>query len=169
MQPARWVRHVRSAGWTLAVLALAFLAWLAFTGTTSSAELLLGAASSLFCAAASLLTWQAMGISIAVNLPDLLRIWRVPFTVNRDAWIITVVLVKDLLGISRAASHLCAVPFERRSGRRARLRRVLITAYTSISPNSIVIGIDEEQHLVLFHQLARTPISKTMQRLGARP
>ncbi len=48
-------------------------------------------------------------------------------------------------------------------------RRVLATAYTSASPNSIVIGIDFTQSRMLVHQVERREISALAQELGARP
>jgi len=163
------MRFARPTGWSIAVLFLAFAAWLAFVGTLSAQELLLGAGCALFCTFASLLTWKAMHLSIAMVPADLFEIWRVPASVAVDALILIAVLYKDLFGIACTVSDDRAVPFHDFRGRRGRLRRVLVTVYSSISPNSIVIGIDREQNLLLYHQLARTPVSKLMRKLGAHP
>jgi len=110
-----------------------------------------------------------MHLSIAMVPADLFEIWRVPASVAVDALILIAVLYKDLFGIACTVSDDRAVPFHDFRGRRGRLRRVLVTVYSSISPNSIVIGIDREQNLLLYHQLARTPVSKLMRKLGAHP
>lgn len=163
------MRYVRPAGWSAAVLVLACVAWLVFVGSFSAQEWLLGAACTLFGTFASLLTWKAMDLSIAIVSADLAEIWRVPVTIAVDALFLIAVLAKDLFGVARAASHFRAVPFHNLRGRRGRLRRMLVTVYTSISPNSIVIGIDRDQHLLLFHQLVPKPVPKLMKRLGAHP
>lgn len=162
------MKPVRATGWSIAVVALAFLAWMAFAGDLSLQEMELGAAGALVCGAASLLTWKAMGLSIAFDLRDVLELWRLPWNATRDAGAITWALAKDLLHPGRAGSHLRAFPFRRQSGRRGRLRHVLAVAYTSITPNSIVIGIDAEQKLLLVHQIVPDKLSEMTRRLGAR-
>ena len=47
-------------------------------------------------------------------------------------------------------------------------RRVLATAYTTVSPNSIVIGIDYEQSRLLLHQVKRDEVSTMTKRLGGQ-
>jgi hypothetical protein len=163
------MRFVRPAAWSAAVLVFAGVAWLVFVDSLSPQEWLLGAVCALFCTFASLLTWKAMDLSIAIVPSELMEIWRVPVSVAVDALTLIAVLARDLFGIARAASHFRAAPFHNVRGRRGRLRRVLVTIYSSISPNSIVIGIDREQHLLVFHQLVPKPIPKLMRRLGAHP
>lgn len=100
---------------------------------------------------------------------DLLTAWRLPWMMARDAWTITIVLLKDLCGISKAGS------FYRVKGFHTALRdpvlvarRVLVTAYTTSTPNSVVIGIDPAQSRMLVHQLKREPTSELERELGAR-
>lgn len=161
------MKHFRPTAWSASVLALAFLAWLTFVGNHAPQELLLGAACALFAAAASLLTWRAMEISLGFYFRDVLQLWRLPGTVLKDAWVLTRVLARDLFSIKRAGSHLRVARFEKRKGRRGRLRRVLEVAYTSVSPNSIVFGIDEQQSLMVFHQLEPSGLAEVSKRLGA--
>lgn len=165
---ARPAAPAHPAIWSAAILALAFLAWLAFVGNRSPQELALGAACAVFCAAATLLTWKAMELSIAFDLREVLLLLRLPADVLRDAWLILTALARDLFLGEPAGSHLRAVPFARGSGPQARLRHVLAVAYTSVSPNSIVIGIDAPQNLMLIHQILPRPISTVTRRLGGR-
>lgn len=158
----------RTAAWSIVVVALAFLAWMAFIGDLSAQDMALGAACALFCGAASLLTWRAMGLSIAFDLRDLLQLWRLPWIALHDAWSITCALGGDLLHLQAAGSHFRAVPFHEQRNRRGRLRHVLAVAYTSVTPNSIVIGIDTEQKLLLFHQIVPAKVSAVTRRLGAQ-
>ncbi len=162
------MKPVRTTGWLIAVVALAFLAWMAFVGDLSPQEMELGAAGAVFCGAACLLTWKAMGLSIAFDLRDVLELWHLPWNATRDAGTITWALAKDLLHLARAGSHLRAIPFRGQSGPCGRLRRVLAVAYTSVTPNSIVIGIDAERKLLLVHQIVPSKLSEMTRRLGAR-
>lgn len=162
------MRGIGPASWSVAIVALAFVAWTAFVGELSLQELAVGGACALFCGAASLLTWKAMDLTIAFNLRDVLEICRLPWNAAQDAWIISLALMLDLLHVRRAGSHLRAIPFEEHSGRRGRLRHVLAVAYTSATPNSIVIGIDDKQRLMLVHQLVGSEIPAVTRRLGAR-
>lgn len=163
------MQPTRPAAWSLAIVALAFLAWMAFIGNTSLQDVALGAGCALLCSAASLLTWKAMGLSIAFDLRDVLNFWRLPGNIVQDAWAIAVALARDLLHIQPAGSHFRAIPFAEPGGRRGRLRHVLAVAYTSVTPNSIVLGIDHKQHLLLLHQIVPRKVSPVTQHLGARP
>lgn len=158
----------RGIGWSVSIVALAFLNWMAFVGDLSPQEMALGAACAVFCAAATLLTWKAMGLSIAFDARDVLELWRLPWNALQDAATIVWALLEDLLQVSPAGSHLRAIPFREHSGPRGRLRHVLAVAYTSVTPNSIVIGIDDERRLMLVHQIVCSEISQVTRRLGAR-
>jgi hypothetical protein len=48
-------------------------------------------------------------------------------------------------------------------------RRVLATAYTSATPNSIVVGIDYDQQRILIHQMQRSGLTAMQRALGAKP
>jgi hypothetical protein len=41
-------------------------------------------------------------------------------------------------------------------------RRALAEGFGSLAPNTFVIGIDEDQHLILAHQLRRMPGRKSV-------
>jgi len=78
------------------------------------------------------------------------------------------VLLRDLLRSRRAGSFYRVSGFETsKDDPRLIGRRVLATVYTTISPNSIVIGIDFRQSRMLFHQIERSGVSKMAKGLGA--
>ena len=108
-----------------------------------------------------------MRLLIVLRPSDFLEGWRLPVTLVAGAWQVTAVLARDLAGAQRAGSIFCAVPFERRSDRFGFLRRVLATAYTTVSPSSIVIGIDRRRGLILWHEIAHGEVSVMTKRLGA--
>lgn len=154
--------------WSIAIAASAYLAWLAFVGTFNFDECVLGIACALVAAAASLLTWRAMGLKGCGSLSDYAPGWRVPWYIVADSWAITQVLILDLLGKRRAASLFRVCRFEIRHNARGTFRRVLAVLYNTAAPNSIVIGIDPDQGLMIFHQLAPSSVPKTALELGAK-
>jgi hypothetical protein len=53
----------------------------------------------------------------------------------------------------------------------AAARRALVVAYTNVGPNTVVLGIIPEQHLLLYHQLdpGGNPVPRVARELGAKP
>jgi hypothetical protein len=101
---------------------------------------------------------------------DVFTGWRVPGYLLSDLYQITVALLRDLLGMGKAGSFYRVCDFKTaKAAPRLVARRVLATAYTSATPNSIVIGIDYEQNRLLLHQVVRSPITKMARLLGAEP
>jgi hypothetical protein len=95
--------------------------------------------------------------------------WRIPLYVAIDIWVITLVLFKDLFGIEKADSLFRVSGFQ--TAKKAPVlvaRRVLAIAYTSASPNAIVLGIDYTCSRMLFHQLRRAPLPKMTDDLGGK-
>lgn len=158
----------RAARWFSVSVVLAFLAWLALAGTLSQQELYLGAACAVFSVALSACVLKRMDIPACVNFLDLLRIWRVPWYLVSDSWSILRALGEDLSGTSRAGSHFRAVAFKSGKSSRGFFRGALAVIYTTLTPNIIVIGIDEEHALMIFHQIERTAVPELTKQLGAR-
>lgn len=92
-----------------------------------------------------------------VSLP-LLALRRLPRALARvpgDLLRLTLMALAQLLDPRGGRGVLRAVPFRHGAdeGRRAAGRRALAEAVGSVSPNTIVIGIDVERDLMLVHQL----------------
>lgn len=158
--------YARAVLWYAVLLALAFAAYMAFAGSSSGQELVLGVGVAIFSAAVSLLTWRAMGLSARIHAADVLQAVWIPWLLISGAWEIVTVLARDLLG-KYAGSYFRAVRFEKRSDPRGVLREVLAVAYTTVAPNFIVVGIDDKQGWMLFHQIERSGVPKATKRLGA--
>ena len=86
----------------------------------------------------------------------LLRGWRLLYQIPRDIGILCWEALVQLLapravrGEFRAHRFSAVEPTPRAMG-----RRVVAEALNSVSPNSIVIGVDDERGLLLMHQLRR--------------
>jgi hypothetical protein len=75
-----------------------------------------------------------------------------------------------LIGGKPAKSLLLAVPYDAVGddpGDAA--KRALAIAYTTSTPNFIVLGIDLSRGMLVFHQIERGPVLEIVKRLGARP
>jgi multisubunit Na+/H+ antiporter MnhE subunit len=138
--------------WWLALLGL----WLLLV-TVSLAELIAGmVAAAIGATAAEVVHAQGL-VRFDPDPHWFLRIWKLPRSIVRDCWLLTTALVRHLRGVP-VNSGFRAIPF-RRGGEdaRASARRALVVLAISVSPNSIVVGIDEEADLMLVHQLIPAP------------
>lgn len=165
---SKGLRPISARALALGVVCMA-AEWVLLVAGLKPHELLVG---GVVVALSALFFWRMLQISterLDLRVRDLLAAWRLPFMMASDAWTITVVLLQDLLGIRKAGS------FYRVKGFHTALRdplliarRVLVTVYTTSTPNSIVIGVDPAQSRMLVHQLKRAPTSELERELGAQ-
>ena len=147
---------------------MTWLAWFVFTGEISFEEMLAGVGCALFSSWFCIRTWREMDLMIELRVADFLESWQLPWTLIQGAGQVVAVLAKDLAGGKRAESTYFAVPFERRHDGNGMLRRVLAVSFTSVSPNTIVIGIDRRRGLLLYHVISPAKLPEMTQKLGAR-
>jgi multisubunit Na+/H+ antiporter MnhE subunit len=152
MMPAVRARIGWWAVWWLALLGL----WLLLV-TVSVQELAAGMiAAALGAAGAEIVHAQGL-VRFDPDPRWFLRIWKLPRSVVRDCWLVSAALWRHLRGHS-INSGFRAIPFDRGGDdARASARRALTVLAISVSPNSIVVGIDEEADLMLVHQLIPAP------------
>lgn len=158
----------KAARWFPVSVVLAFLAWLAFVGNVSGQEVVLGSACAVFSSALSAVVLKRMGIPLRIRLRDAIQLLWIPWYLIKGGWQILFVLFKDLAGIKRAQSLFRAVRYERMSGPRGFIRRALAVTGTTVTPNSIVIGIDTDRELLLLYQIQRSDIPQITKNLGAK-
>lgn len=136
-------------------------AWWLFVGTVSPQEWVVGA---LAIAAATVYESRVRAVEpllLHLSARDVAQAWRLPGTVLSDAWIVTRLLVLDFWGAKKADSRFRLAPFYSGAAGddpHARERQALAVAYSTVSPNSIVLGVDRERNLMLFHQVERRPL-----------
>lgn len=144
--------------------------WLFFTGTFAVHELEIGIIAALLASSGMVVVAHCYSLPFSPTLKDLLALWRLPWYVVSDMWITLVVTAEDIAGKHRAESIFRVVPF--RTGRMddptATARRVLAVLYSTIAPNSIVLGINVNNEQMLFHQIERGPVPKMTRQLGAK-
>lgn len=160
--------HGNAARWFPVSVVLAFLAWLAFVGNLSGQELALGAACAVFSSALSAFVFKRMGIPLRIRIKDVIQLLWIPWYLIKGGWQILSVLFKDAAGIKKAQSLFRAVPYEHMSGPHGFIRRALAVSGTTVTPNSIVIGIDTHRELLLLYQIKRSDIPRITKKLGAK-
>ena len=145
-------------------------AWWLFTGSSSGGEIVVGAAAVTLALIGSHLVSTRLGARLERNLGAIAQVWRVPALLLSGSVDLLKVLANHLLGREQAKSLLRAVPFiHHGSSASDQTFQALATAYTTISPNFVVIDVDPHARVLLFHQLAPTAVPKLTVKLGASP
>jgi hypothetical protein len=147
-----------------------FLLWALLTSGFKAQESLMGAFAALAGSLVYLLLRLKTGFTFQPRICELLEAWRLPWYLLTGSWMITQVLFLDLFGMRKAGSFYRATAFDSGNEQPARqvARRTLATAFTTVSPDFIIIGVDTERRQMLFHQILRTEVPKMTKNLGAR-
>jgi hypothetical protein len=158
-------RTLLGAAVTLAVMAGI---WILLVGGTGPHELITGAASMTLAAGFLYKTKQSDTLNLRFRAEDVRTGWRLPGYLASDVWVVTKVLLFDLLQIKPAGSHARVWGFRTSENEPVlAARRALATAYTSATPNSIVVGVDYEQNRILIHQMLPSGLTAMQRELGA--
>jgi multisubunit Na+/H+ antiporter MnhE subunit len=129
--------------------------WLLLTSTVTPNEMVTGVG----CAAAAATIAAVVHATEPIRTTPRARLARhaamLPWRVVVDTWLATGALVRHLAG-GRLDDRFIEVrvPSERLAGQR-RGFEVLSTIITTMSPNHLVVGFDEERRVALLHQLVR--------------
>ncbi len=156
------------------ILSLSFLSfyfcWIIFVGTFSLHELLIGVLGALLATAGLSIINRYYPARFYPRLTELLSLWRLPGYLISDTWKILALRAKDLRDVQTANSLFRVVPFQagEKEDPRATARRVLAVIYTTITPNTVVLGVNTNDQKLLLHQLVRSPVSRMTKDLGAR-
>ena len=141
--------------WVLGWCAL-FGLWLLLVDTLSGPELLAGSGAALIAlVAGGRVCARALGLR--PPLRDAAAAWSRPVAACRDSGIVLAAVVLQLLGIRRVHGRFIGVPFRARADDpRTAGRRALAAALTSFAPNTVVVGFDREQDVMIVHRLVAT-------------
>jgi len=138
--------------------------WVLFTGSFSLHELVLGAAFTALTLGVTALAWRNMGILFSPTVRQVFCLWRIPWYVLHDSVEVSLILANDMLGFREAGSHFRAVTFPSDIEKHDIARAVLATTGTTMTPSTIVLGVEDD--LLLLHQLERSPLPKMIADLG---
>ncbi len=153
----RGLEHAPSfAAWWV----LSMLLWLLFTSTVAQSEAGIGMCASLIAATAGEVVRSRGAIQFRPRLRWLRRAWRVPVQIARDTLTVFAALVRHVTGRGRVRGRWVAVPFEPGGDDPVdSARRGLAELAVSVSPNSVAVGVDEDERVLLVHQLVSDPAS----------
>ena len=134
--------------------------WLALTDTHKETELVAGAVAAAVGATVA-------GVIARVGPPKTMRkslellrlgprrLGRPAVRLVTDTWLLTVALVRALAG-PRPRGAFRVVRYTPDAPRRSAAGRALTTIWGSLTPNRYVIGTDDEQGILMVHELVRT-------------
>lgn len=145
-----------------------FLMWLVLVDTFDGLEMGAGAAASMIAAVAAELvrSLRLQGLRPGRSHPA--RWWRLPVAVVADTGVMFHALWRDLTGAQPIRGAFRAVPSEVAGGPSMNAaRRAGATFRISVTPNTYVVDFDEEEELVLVHELVPHPpteVASTVER-----
>jgi multisubunit Na+/H+ antiporter MnhE subunit len=151
-------------------LPIFYVLWILFVGTFAFHELLLGVIATLVATLGVSIINRRYPAKFSPTLQELLSLWCVPWYLVSDTWKIIAVAGKDLLGIKPIRSLFCTVQFDAgtKDDSGAVARRVLAVVYTTMTPCTVVLGINVSDQRMLLHELVSSPLPKMTRDLGAR-
>jgi multisubunit Na+/H+ antiporter MnhE subunit len=143
--------------------------WITLVASSNPHETIVGLLASIATLVFTVIVCQNNSTQLKLQARDIAQCWRIPWYIASDVWVITLILLKDLLGLKPAENLYRVCCFDASSHDPVRIARtVMAISYTTMGPNSIVIGIDPAQSRMLFHQLSSSSIPKMTQALGAK-
>ena len=138
--------------WFLPLVAL----WLAFVGTLATAEVVLGLVAAAVAATAADLVRAQDLVRFRMEVRWLRGLGGIPWQVLRDTWLLAAALWRHLRGRPvRGVFRVVPFPTEQDDARAA-ARRALATGIVSVAPNTMVVGVEDDQGM-LVHQLVPQP------------
>jgi multisubunit Na+/H+ antiporter MnhE subunit len=142
----------RAKYWIAWYLPLVVL-WLAFVDTLAPAEVVLGLVAAAVAATAAEVVRDQDLVRFRLEVAWLRDVYRLPGQVLGDSRVLAVALWRRLTG-RPVHGGFRALPFPaERDDARSAARRALVTGYVSLTPNTYVVGI-EDDGVMLVHQLA---------------
>jgi multisubunit Na+/H+ antiporter MnhE subunit len=160
-------RRRRILAWG-AQFALSLGLYFCFAAKLDLGEAAIGVVVAALAATGSHAVLRRQPVRPSIHARWIAQAWRLPKYAVTGTWEIFSVLARHLFTRKKAESLLLEVPFtwDEDEGDAA-LRRALAAAYTTITPNFIVIGFDEGRRRMIFHQIDRSEIPEMTRRLGA--
>lgn len=151
-------------------LAAILVLWPVFTGSVARDELLVGVVVLLLTLAFLRLLEHCMPVRVRFRLREIVQVWRLPGEMLRDVAQLTGLLMRSLVHgeVPRSRYRLLRWGGDVSSAE-ARGREVLLVTYLSATPNSIVLGVDRDESLVVLHETVPAAASGTARALGAQP
>ena len=157
--------HKYWATWAIQWLCMMAL-WFAFVSKVELAEGLIGAFAAAAAATGDLVIRRQGFAKFRPKARWFLAFWREPWWVLNGTAVIFWALVRRLIVRKNPESSFRLLDFDAgRAGGRAAARRALALILTTLPPNSVVIGINQDEDSMLVHQLQQSAEPEVMKEL----
>lgn len=154
----------------LLLWALSFALMMLYVGKIAPDEALFAALGSAVAATASKIVLEKRLAPLRAQWRCLAQIWRLPKYLVSGTWEVLLVLARQIFLRRLADSLTYGVAFEAGGDDdESAFRRALAIAYTTATPNFVIVGVDRERGLLVYHQIKKGPIPEMTRRLGAKP
>jgi multisubunit Na+/H+ antiporter MnhE subunit len=151
------------------VWAFFLLLWHVFEGRFAPDILLYGIVACSITLFAARIVLQERLTPLRTQFRFLAQAWRLPKLIVTGAWEVVAVLARQIFLRKPADSLLYSVPFDAGADDEdSAFRRALAIGYTTATPNFVIIGIDREKGLLVYHQIRKSPVPEMTKRLGAK-
>lgn len=160
-------KAAKTGGLVLLEYGYLVLLWMLFVSMAKRGELYAGLAIALIGTAAD---WVVKAQDFAKFRPNFSQLalvtWEPWYALTGTAAILKALWQK--LAGKPSEAQFKAVPMDAGGDdAESAARRALIVAYTTISPNTIVIGIDRDKKKMLLHEISPAPTPLIAKKLGA--
>lgn len=160
---------LKRAGYWVAEWAVLFLFWEVFVDKLEGHEIAAGLAAAALSAAG---TEMVRGVEHPRFYPQaamLAQAWRVPGMVLKGCWVLALRLARRAWG-DCSAGLFRTIRFHGGGSEPKDVgRRALAVVFSTLPPNSLVIGIDRRRNFLMLHQVRSTGVPALLRKLGARP
>jgi multisubunit Na+/H+ antiporter MnhE subunit len=132
--------------------------WVGVDWSTDTVEVLVGVAVAAATALLVEVVEYQTDTYVRLRVRWLLRAWRLPVEVLRDSGIVLAALWRRVVHGEQPASGFIEVPT--RWGEDSALgmtRRALLVGGKSVAPNTLVLGLDQGQDVLVAHRLVLPP------------
>jgi len=163
--PMESLTHKYWATWAIQWLCMMAL-WFAFVSKVELAEGLIGVFATAAAATGDLVIRRQGFAKFRPEARWFLAFWREPWWVLNGTVVIFWALVRRAIVGKQPDSTFRSLDFDAgRAGGQACARRALALILTTLPPNSVVIGIDEDKNSMLVHQLQQSGEPEVMKEL----
>jgi hypothetical protein len=154
----------------LGLWALSLVLILLYVGKVAFDEVIFAALGSIATATGSKLVLETHIAPLKAQWRAAAQAWRLPKYVVTGTWDILAVLGRQIFLRKPAESLFYGVRFDvGGDDDESAFRRALAIAYTTATPNFVIVGIDRERGLLIYHQIERSRIPEMTKKLGAAP
>ena len=144
-----------------------YVLWMLFVDSTATGELIGAAVGAAFAVLAFEVAKHADPLCFRPPFKAWVQIWRVPGMIIQGTWVLVVDLARRITGRPRRSVFLFT-PFRSvGTDSRCSAKRALAIIYVTLPPNFLIIGVDREKKLMLYHQIRKDPVPEIIHRLDA--